>query len=262
MTENDDRPSPPPPYDVVAILLPGSIILDFDYDLFTLFTPPEPFMATSWSRNDNDDSVNGIVFINLQHAQADTLIDSWWSRVQEKDSLSPLVVPHKKKRNDDHVATTLWGGASWRLLRPVIESLLVVEMPRPDHRVTNVTKNQHYPPEEDAMMKQLVRNLPQERDGFIIELSYPLPTTTTTNDTDHPPTNPPHYPYCLKGFSVPSTLSMFHTATPPGTLLAVHNDDDDDMDHNETATFMAVLVTIQTMADAVCYRFYPKCEIL
>ena len=207
-------------YDAVALLFPGAVIMDLDYNLLELI-PSDKLLAvanaiTLRTNNDtistNETHFSGIVLINLQHDRANELIDRWWD-----DELERSYFPHSNNdvASDDAII----------------------------HRLLRMTKSLLLDGED---FSSLVFYLDETDQGFVLEAPYLIPrdsstdTPTTTEDSSNS--------FCIKGFS---------------SLTGDSQRENTDINALQFLTDpQLTLATLQTTADAVCYRYYPKCELL
>ena len=270
-----------PQYNTVAILLPGSVILDLDYDLLQLI-PTDTFISMSGgshtrttskynNRNrtnhhhehdDNEDIPNGIFFINLQHPHANEFINLWWDKVQPPTTATTTTMRDDNdsmasKATQSSTKTMIRWDGQYQLLQ-MIQSLLM-EMNPKNH------------PNDDNDSSLL--HLQEAKGGFVVEVPYQSPHTTAGNrftnttailNTDDMNNNEStgrtnSYAYCIKSF-----LWKSYTSSVRNEADVEWSNPWSDVSPATTSVgeILSVLTTVQTIADAVCYRFYPKCEIL
>lgn len=264
-----------PQYSVVAILLPGSIILDLDYDLLQLI-PTSTLISisgdSSRTRNNNDNTTtrnqeiipSGILFVNLQHSNANAFIDLWWDIAQSRP---PPLTPMEEDSVTTTTTTTINGGSLWRLTQS-----LLVKINEQNNNSGNMNGNNNNNNNDASTLL----HLEEATGGFVVERPYHSTgrnTETQRNnstiivnvdddymhlyDRSSSPANH-NYDYCIKSFSWTSSSGSFHESwmdANPGS------DEDDDVAIT-TKSVLSILTTLQTIADAVCYRYYPKCEIM
>jgi hypothetical protein len=203
------------PYDAIAFLLPGAVIMDLDYDLLELI-PKDKLLAIGGkgarqrTSNVTETYSNGIILLNLQHDRANQLIDQWWN---ELESSYMQQYSDRTANSDD----------SMQILIQMTASMLF----------------------DGEDLTSLVFYLEETDLGFVLEAPYSIADTEKDPYSDVSPNS-----FCIKSFLSAAT-------------------DDSRLRNSEAASAIPLLadpqstmVTLQTTADAVCYRYYPKCELL
>jgi hypothetical protein len=207
------------PYDVIALLLPGAVIMDLDYDLLELI-PKEKLLAVAGGnsarpRTNPDDALthpHGIVLLNLQHDRANQWIDRWW----------------------DEIERSYFQHFSDRLANSSEDTI---------PRLIQFTESMLWDGED---ITSLVFSLEETDLGFVLEVPYSIRDMET-----HPASDASSNAFCVKSFA-PATPEDGRLRNTNAETTAVQ------LLTNPQST----LTTLQTTADAVCYRYYPKCELL
>lgn len=192
-------------YDAVAVLPPGAIVLDLDFDLLELIPDGKLLAIAGWDGENGNAGPprSQVIFVNLRHALASVVLNQWWDALESARS---------QQRVENNIRSF---DESGQVLR-IIESFLI----------------------EGEDLASLIHRLSDADGGFLLEQGHPDSGNTTV---DHPTA-----PYCVQSFA-PSDLSSFEWSSISARMLS-----------DPEATRAA----LQTTVDAVCYRFYPKCEIL
>lgn len=203
------------PYDAVALIPPGAILMDLDYDLLELIPADKLLSITGWegySPNDDGAEVrNEVIFFNLRHRLADQVIRRWWDELESA---------HQQL----NAANDVGNGDATSLLIRIIESVV----------------------DEGENLFSVLFQLEEADGGFVLEAPY----SDTGNATSHH--TMASVPYCIKRFSkaTAETSSLLASSSPLPTSVLLLSDPE------------VTRATLQTTADAVCYRYYPKCEIM
>jgi len=95
-------------------------------------------------------------------------------------------------------------------------------------------------------VKSVVGGLGETLDGFVFAETMTISSSDSEVDAMGAVSTPPPTNYCLKCF--PPSSSSSSSRSSKTSLLLSHPD--------------ATRMTLQRTADAVCYRYYPKCEVL
>jgi len=98
----------------------------------------------------------------------------------------------------------------------------------------------------DEDVQSVVGGLGETLDGFVFAETTTISSIDSEVDAMGAASTPPPTSYCLKCLPPPSSSSGSHFSKT--SLLLSHPD--------------ATRMTLQRTADAVCYRYYPKCEVL
>lgn len=203
------------PYDVVALLPPGTIIMDLDYDLLELISPDKILAIAGGddeSLNNETRRRNGVLLFNLNHKLANIVISRWCDELEYAQQQQR----HKAGFcNFDDLS----------LLVRVIQSIV----------------------DESVGLQSVVHTLDEAKGGFILE-SPDSDTDITANgagDIASPAS------YCIKSFAKAVIIwsSSLSSAYLPLSvqLLSIPE---------------VTRASLQAASDSVCYRYYPKCEIL
>jgi hypothetical protein len=220
------------PYDAVAVLPPGAIVTDLDYDLLSLLPDDKLLAMTGWDSDMSSDDVMNppasnvsassmsdigiaaqVLLMNLRHPLAESVVHQWWQALNNESS-SPFTMP-----GNEAVAV------SSNVLRHIVAS-------------TTLSVGDS----ESSVVPLTVA------EGDLVLEAAPQPTDD--NETMHE----------IKAGSMASCIKMCASPTKsnsvsswPSTSTATGRSD---------SAVEVARALLQYTADAVCYRYYPKCDIL
>jgi hypothetical protein len=201
------------PYDTVALLPPGAIVVDLDYDLLDLIPADKLLAIAGWDGESKIDGVkrrSEVIFFNLKHTFANTVINRWWGELEGAQQRHNAA-SHEGKYDDLNI------------LIHVIESLL----------------------NEGEDLQSVVYRLDEAAGGFVLEVPNSVPDSLDTTGESVTPA-----PYCIKSFSGAAVESPNSASAHLPISAQLLSDPE------------VTRATLQSTADAVCYRYYPKCEIM
>jgi len=264
--EDNDAPSSSsspswlPRYDALVLLPPDAIITDLDFDLLTMIPDDKLLVTTTTTKSALVDSSNragkeeqqqqqlrqqngGIVFWNLRHPLARTVVQRLWSEIvlaaRVKDD-EQQQQNQQQGQNGEHPSEFVCNGETnyiqW-LLEEILPSLLLKDK---EQQEDMGQKN----------LQSLVGRLEETADGFVFAAAEQASSSSQVQfDAITGNGAASGGGYCLKCFPQQSPGG----STDGPTIHRSH--------HQQQHLDEAARVTLQTTADAVCYRYYPKCEV-
>jgi hypothetical protein len=205
------------PYDAVAVLPPGAIITDLDYDLLSLLPDDKLAALTGWNSDMSSDVsavplsdfgiASQVILLNLRHPMTESVVHHWWQALSNESSSSPFHAPENETWFHIVASTTL----SEEEVESIVVPLTVAEQ------------------------------------GLVLEAA-PQPTADD-NETMHE--IKAGIASCIK-MCASSTKSLSSSSSLLTSAASGRSNNAGE----------AARALLQYTADAVCYRYYPKCDIL